>query len=48
MGAEPRYPQRPRVVYTLHAHLAFVTKSRRGAFTDEILGRCEQIMHEVL
>jgi putative transposase len=35
------------VVHTLHAHLVFVTKYRRGAFTDEILTRCEKIMCEV-
>jgi putative transposase len=35
------------VIYDLHAHLVFVTKSRRGAFTDEMLSRCEQVMREV-
>jgi putative transposase len=35
------------VVHALHAHLVFVTKYRRGAFTDEILTRCEEIMREV-
>ncbi|MEO3792282.1 IS200/IS605 family transposase [Nonomuraea sp. B10E15] len=35
------------VVYHLHAHLVFVTKYRRGAFTDPMLVRCEQIMREV-
>ncbi|MER5919040.1 IS200/IS605 family transposase [Streptomyces mirabilis] len=35
------------VVYTLHAHLVFVPKYRRGVFTDEILTRCEEIMREV-
>src|ERR1700716_3531494 len=33
------------VIHHLHAHLVFVTKYRRGAFTDEILSRYEQIMH---
>ncbi|WP_433515837.1 IS200/IS605 family transposase [Nonomuraea sp. CA-143628] len=35
------------VVHTLHAHLVFVTKYRRGAFTDEMLIRCEEVMREV-
>ncbi|MGI5281972.1 IS200/IS605 family transposase [Nonomuraea polychroma] len=35
------------VVYTLHAHLVFVTKYRRGVFTDEMLIRCEELMREV-
>jgi putative transposase len=35
------------VVYTLHAHLVFTPKCRRGPFTREILARCEQIMREV-
>ena len=35
------------VVHSLHAHLVFVTKYRRGAFTDEILTRCEQIMRDI-
>jgi putative transposase len=35
------------VVYTLHAHLVFVPKYRRGVFTGEILTRCEEIMAEV-
>jgi putative transposase len=35
------------VVHTLHAHLVFVPKYRRGVFTDEILTRCEEIMREV-
>lgn len=35
------------VVYTLHAHLVFTPKYRRGPFTDEILTRCEEIMREV-
>ncbi|RCG22792.1 IS200/IS605 family transposase [Sphaerisporangium album] len=35
------------VVHDLHAHLVFVTKYRRGAFTDPMLVRCEQIMREV-
>jgi putative transposase len=35
------------VIYHLHVHLVFVTEYRRGAFTDEILTRCEQIMRDV-
>ncbi|MFI7127345.1 IS200/IS605 family transposase [Nonomuraea sp. NPDC050153] len=35
------------VVYNLHAHLVFVTKYRRGVFTDEMLIRCEDLMREV-
>lgn len=35
------------VVSTLHAHLVFVPKCRRGVFTDETLTRCEEIMREV-
>jgi putative transposase len=31
----------------VHAHPVFVTKYRRGAFTDEILTRCEEIMRKV-
>ncbi|WP_214326553.1 IS200/IS605 family transposase [Nonomuraea sediminis] len=49
----PRWKPNPNVrtgrhvVYNLHAHLVFVTKFRRGAFTDPMLVRCEQIMREV-
>lgn len=35
------------VVYSLHAHLVFTPKYRRGVLTDEILTRCEAIMIEV-
>lgn len=35
------------VVHNLHAHLVFVTKYRRGVFTDAMLARCEEIMREV-
>ncbi|MFJ8958201.1 IS200/IS605 family transposase [Lentzea sp. NPDC102401] len=31
----------------LHVHPVFVTKHRRGAFTDQILRRCEEIMRDV-
>ncbi|WP_433418497.1 IS200/IS605 family transposase [Microtetraspora malaysiensis] len=49
----PRWEPNPdvrtgrHVAYHLHAHLVFVTKYRRGAFTDPMLVRCEQIMREV-
>jgi putative transposase len=35
------------VVCSLHAHLVFTPKYRRGPFTGEILARCEEIMREV-
>jgi putative transposase len=35
------------VVYSLHAHLVFIPKYRRGPFTDKILARCEEIMRDV-
>ncbi|MEU5848571.1 IS200/IS605 family transposase [Saccharopolyspora shandongensis] len=35
------------VVHTLHAHLVFTPKSRRGPFTDTTLARCEAIMRDV-
>jgi putative transposase len=35
------------VVYNMHVHLVFTTKYRRGALTDAILTRCEQIMRNV-
>ncbi|MEV4131645.1 IS200/IS605 family transposase [Dactylosporangium sp. NPDC049742] len=35
------------VVHHLHAHLVFTTRYRRGALTDPILTRCQQIMAEV-
>ncbi|MEQ4715615.1 IS200/IS605 family transposase [Nonomuraea sp. B19D2] len=35
------------VVSNLHAHLVFVTKYRRGALTDEMLVRCEEVMRGV-
>ena len=34
-------------VWDCHAHLVFVTKYRRGVFTDAILDDCEQIMRDV-
>ncbi|MDQ1029123.1 putative transposase [Streptomyces umbrinus] len=35
------------MIDSLHVHLVFVTKYRHGALTDEMLTRCEEIMHEV-
>jgi putative transposase len=35
------------VVCSLHAHLVFTPKYRRGPFTGEILARCEKIMRDV-
>ncbi|MEV6013651.1 IS200/IS605 family transposase [Streptomyces sp. NPDC051976] len=49
----PRWEPNPNihrgrtVVYTLHAHLVFTPKYRRGPFTDEILTLCEEIMRAV-
>lgn len=49
----PRWEPNPEVrrgrsvIYNLHIHLVFVTKYRRGAFTDQILTRCEEIMRDV-
>ncbi|MFC0865174.1 transposase, partial [Sphaerimonospora cavernae] len=49
----PRWEPNPdvrtgrHVVSHLHAHLVFVTKYRRGVFTDEMLARCGEIMREV-
>lgn len=34
-------------VHELSAHLVFVTKYRRGVFTEPMLTRCEEIMREV-
>ena len=35
------------VICDLHVHLVFVTKCRRGALTDPILTRCEEVMRDV-
>lgn len=35
------------VIHQLHTHLVFVTRYRRGAFTDAMLTRCEEIMRDV-
>ncbi len=33
-------------VFACHAHLVFVTKYRRGVFTDELLKDCEEAMDD--
>ncbi|OOC53690.1 MULTISPECIES: IS200/IS605 family transposase [Nocardiopsis] len=49
----PRWTPNPdvrtgrHVVCSLHAHLVFLTKYRRGALTDPLLLRCEEIMRDV-
>ncbi|MGW8989711.1 IS200/IS605 family transposase [Streptomyces zhihengii] len=49
----PRWTPNPdvrtgrHVVSHLHVHLVFVTKYRRGAMTDAMLTRCEEVMREV-
>lgn len=35
------------VIHNLYVHLVFVTKYRRGAFIDQILRHCEEIMRDV-
>jgi putative transposase len=45
--ANPELRRGRSVVYTLHAHLVFTPKYRRGVFTDDILTRCEEIMRDV-
>lgn len=47
MVSQDDYRRGRSVVSTLHVHLVFVTKYRRGVLTDEILTRCEQIMRDV-
>ncbi|ABW11290.1 transposase IS200-family protein [Parafrankia sp. EAN1pec] len=41
------YRRGRHVVSSLHAHLVFVTRYRRGGLDDAILTRCEQIMRSV-
>src|SRR4051812_39052747 len=49
----PRWEPNPdlrrgrHVVFTLHVHLVFVTKYRRGVFDEAMLTRCEEIMRDV-
>lgn len=44
---DPNVRRGRSVIYNLHVHLVFVTKYRRGAFTDQILRRCGEIMRDV-
>ncbi|MFB6675653.1 IS200/IS605 family transposase [Streptomyces sp. NPDC056390] len=49
----PRWEPNPHirkgrtVIHTLHAHVVFTPKYRRGPFTDEILRRCEDAMRAI-
>ena len=49
----PRWEPNPNirrgrsVVWNLHVHLVFVTKYRRGALTNPILARSEEIMRNI-
>lgn len=47
MFPEGEYRRGRHVVSTLHVHLVFVTKYRRGVLDDAILTRCEEIMRSV-
>ncbi|MGW7519886.1 IS200/IS605 family transposase [Streptomyces sp. NPDC054796] len=47
MAPNPGVRRGRHVVHHLHAHLVFVTKSRRTVFNDEMLTRCEEIMRKV-
>ena len=43
----PDVRRSPDAVYTLHAHLIFVTKYRRPVSTDQMLTCCEHLMRGV-
>lgn len=47
MISESDYRRGRSVVTAMHVHLVFVTKYRRGVFTDEMLTFCEQVMRDV-
>ncbi|MGW2080288.1 IS200/IS605 family transposase [Streptomyces sp. NPDC001939] len=47
MESKSRCTQGRHVIHDLHIHLVFFAKYRHGAFTDEMLTRCEEIMREV-
>lgn len=47
MSTEPDIRRGRHAIWDCHAHLVFVTKYRRGAFTDAILTDCERIMGDV-
>jgi len=44
---DPDVRRSPDAVYTLHAHLIFVTKYRRPVSTDQMLTCCEHLMRGV-
>ncbi|GAQ57961.1 IS200/IS605 family transposase [Streptomyces acidiscabies] len=44
---DPNIRRGRHVICNLHAHLVFVTKYRRGVFTEDMLTRCEEIMRDV-
>lgn len=45
--SDPNIRRGGTVVQTLHAHLVFTPRYRRGPFTDEMLTRCEEVMRAV-
>ncbi|MGW7260324.1 IS200/IS605 family transposase [Streptomyces sp. NPDC054834] len=47
MEGQNDYRRGRHVVSTMHVHLVFVTKYRRGVFNGEMLTRCEEIMRKV-
>ncbi|AFM10477.1 ISHa1942 transposase A-like protein [Saccharomonospora phage PIS 136] len=47
MGATGDFRTGRHVVYTMHAHLVFVTKYRHPVFTDTHLRRMEEVMGQV-
>jgi putative transposase len=47
MSVETEYRRGRYVVSAMHVHLVFVTKYRRGVFTDDMLTRCGEIMRDV-
>lgn len=47
MVSKSEYRRGRSVVTAMHVHLVFVTKYRRGVFTDEMLTFCEQVMRDV-
>ncbi|MFE7234649.1 IS200/IS605 family transposase [Streptomyces sp. NPDC057596] len=47
MDGRNDYRRGRHVVSAMHVHLVFVTKYRREVFNDEMLTRCEEIMHKV-
>ncbi|WP_136088837.1 IS200/IS605 family transposase [Auritidibacter ignavus] len=47
MVNEPDIRRGRHAVWDCHAHLVFVTKYRRGVFTNQMLEACEVTMHKV-